>query len=139
MQYGTTREMPQRRTPPRTRTLLPGHSIHHAYNCCSSLHSSYKTICPRTSHPHIFHQASLHTCNPEIANPILPPTSLVQVGFTAYIYFHRNRATQYGRVVYCWYLALWNGGARHRQGFAGTLCDTNPRQQTSSDRFATSH
>ena len=63
----------------------------------------------------------------------------IQVGFTAYICFHRNRATQYGKVVYCWYLALWNGGARHRQGFAGTVCDTNPRQQTSSDRCATSH
>ena len=44
-----------------------------------SVHSSYKTICPRTPHPHTFHQASLHTCNPEIANPTLPPTSLVLV------------------------------------------------------------
>ena len=53
-------------------------SLQHS-NCCSSVHSSYKIICPRTPHPHTFHQASLHTCNPEIANPTLPPTSLVRI------------------------------------------------------------
>ena len=59
----------------------PGHSIHQAYNCFSSVHSSYKIICPRTPHPHTFHQASLHTCNPEIANPTLPPNVTSLIGF----------------------------------------------------------
>ena len=67
--------MPQKQTPPRTHTLLPRHP---AYNCCSLVHS-YKVTCPRTPHPHTFHQTSIHTCNPEFTNPTLPPTSLVVV------------------------------------------------------------
>ena len=69
---------PHERCPKGEILHVPGHSIHQAYKCCSSIHSSYKTICPRTPHPHTFHQASLHTCNPEVTNPTLPPTSLVR-------------------------------------------------------------
>ena len=53
---------------------------HQAYNCCSSslrhswynnAHTLYKTTCPRTPPMHtLFHQASLHICNPD--NPPSP-------------------------------------------------------------------
>ena len=59
-----------------TYSYTSSQTLHPAYNCCSLVHS-YKVTCPRTPHPHTFHQQSIHTCNPEFTNPTLPPTSLV--------------------------------------------------------------
>ena len=51
-----------------TYSYTSSQTLHPAYNCCSLVHS-YKVTCPRTPHPHTFHQTSIHTCNPEFTNP----------------------------------------------------------------------